>query len=94
MIEHMESKRDKSNMKTSERVVRIETTLTFAMQRLEDIAKRIDGVDDKLSEHYITKNEFDAKFGPVKNLVYGLVSTVLTTVLIALLSYVFVSARS
>ena len=40
---------------------------------------------DKMSDHYVTKEEFT----PVKNLVYGLVSTILLSAFGAILSLIY-----
>lgn len=55
----------------------IETKLDFIQRDISDIKKRLD-------DNYVTKQEFD----PVKRIVYGLVTLVLTAVVVALIALV------
>lgn len=50
------------------------------------LKKGIDKLDAKLSDNYITKEEFY----PIKRVVYGLVGLIVTTVAIAILSGVII----
>ena len=52
----------------------------------KDILEKIDGIDEKLDKAFVTKIEFT----PVKNVVYGLVGLLLTTVVVALVRLVLI----
>jgi hypothetical protein len=49
---------------------------------------KIDEMNDKMDEKFVTQDEFRAKFDPISKLVYGIVGLILTTVVGALLSVV------
>ena len=51
---------------------------------IEYIKKAIEAIDDKLNENFVTKVEFD----PVRRLVYGVVSLILISVILAILALV------
>ena len=52
----------------------------------ETIFKKLDCIDDKLNELFVTKDEFT----PVKNVVYGMVGLVLTAVAGALIRLIII----
>lgn len=88
----MTSKTNKEN-RNREKLLVIETTMKYVNEKLDNIEKKIDTISRRQEEEYITKEEFKTKFDPVKNIVYGLVSTVLVTVLGAVLSLVIINAK-
>ena len=51
---------------------------------MTDLKVSIKSVDDKMSQHYISRDEFE----PIKKIVYGLVTLILIGVVVALLSLV------
>lgn len=51
---------------------------------LEYIKEKLNAVDEKVSNNYVTKTEFD----PIKQIVYGLVSLILIAVVGALVALV------
>ena len=51
---------------------------------IEYIKKEIGEIKQLVSDHYVTKVEFD----PIKKIVYGLVALVLTTVFVGILALV------
>lgn len=51
---------------------------------VEYILKEVKEIKDLVSNHYVTKVEFD----PIKKIVYGLVALVLTTVFVGILALV------
>lgn len=52
--------------------------------KLDNVIEKLNSVDDKVSRHYVSKEEFD----PIKKIVYGLVSLILIAVVGALLALV------
>lgn len=52
--------------------------------KLDNVIEKLNSVDDKVSQHYVSKEEFD----PIKKIVYGLVSLILIAVVGALLALV------
>lgn len=80
-----------SSIKNGERLVKIETTMKYVNEKLSNIEKKIDDIAIKQENEYLTKDEFETKFAPVKTIVYGLVSIVLVTVLGAILSIVIIN---
>lgn len=61
-----------------------EIKLAVIQNDLTYIKDKLNAVDTKVSSHYVSKEEF----GPIKNLVYGLVGLILVAVVGALLSLV------
>lgn len=65
-----------------------ETKLAVLQNDISYIKEKIRTVDDKVSNSYVTKEEFDAKFGPVQKIVYGLVGVILLAVFGAIINIV------
>lgn len=61
-----------------------ETKLAVVQTDVSYIKEKINAVDQKLSSHYVTKEEFE----PIKKIVYGLVSLILIAVVGALVALV------
>ena len=61
-----------------------ETKLAVMDTKLDNVIDRLFTLDDKVSKHYVSKEEFD----PIKKIVYGLVSLILIAVVGALLALV------
>jgi hypothetical protein len=61
-----------------------ETKLAVMDTKLDNVIDRLGTLDDKVSKHYVSKEEFD----PIKKIVYGLVSLILIAVVGALLALV------
>lgn len=53
-------------------------------QKVTTIEESVRNIESKLEGHYVTKEEFD----PVKRIVYGIVTLMLTAVIVALLAVV------
>jgi hypothetical protein len=64
----------------------IETKLAVLANDMNYIRRTLDQVDNKISTHYVSKEEFE----PIKRIVYGLVGLILVAVVGALLSLVVV----
>lgn len=65
-----------------------ETKLAVIQTDLTYIKEKLNAVDQKVSTHYVSKEEFE----PIKKIVYGLVSLILIAVVGALVALV-VGAR-
>lgn len=61
-----------------------ETKLAVMQNTLDYISKRVDGIDTKVSSHYVSKEEFE----PIRKIVYGMVSLILIAVVGALVALV------
>ena len=61
-----------------------ETKLAVIQTDLTYIKEKLNAVDNKVSSHYVSKEEFD----PIKKIVYGLVSLILVAVVGALVALV------
>lgn len=61
-----------------------ETKLAVIQTDLTYIKEKLNAVDNKVSSHYVSKEEFE----PIKKIVYGLVSLILTAVVGALIAIV------
>lgn len=61
-----------------------ETKFALIQQDLGYVRKQLDTIDSKVSNHYVSKEEFD----PIKKIVYGLTGLILVAVVGALLSLV------
>lgn len=55
---------------------------------LINIKSDIEHINSKLDASYITRVEFEATIGPMKNLFYGVIGLILTTVVAAVLAMV------
>jgi len=53
-------------------------------QKVTTIESTVQNIQEKLEGHYVTKEEFD----PIKKVVYGMVTLILTSVLAALLAFI------
>lgn len=69
----------------------IQKDVSFINEKIDDQNKKFDGVNDrlvsidnKLSSHYVSKDEFE----PIKKVVYGLVGLILVAVVGAIVSLV------
>jgi hypothetical protein len=56
-------------------------------QSVSDLDRKIDSMEHQMKLEFITKNEFE----PIRKLVYGLVSLVLTAVVLALIAQVVIN---
>lgn len=56
------------------------TNMAVAIEKISNIEVKVSNIDSKLERDYVTKEAFT----PVKNLVYGLVSLIMTMVVAAL----------
>ena len=65
-----------------------EIDIAVIASRLSGIEKKIDEISDKLDADYLTRREFEAKFGPIQKLVFGFVAVALTAVVGAILALV------
>lgn len=61
-----------------------ETKLAVIQTDLTYIKEKLNAVDNKVSSHYVSKEEFE----PIKKIVYGLVSLILVAVVGALVALV------
>ena len=61
-----------------------ETKLAVIQTDLTYIKEKLNAVDNKVSSHYVSKEEFE----PIKRIVYGLVSLILVAVVGALIAIV------
>lgn len=61
-----------------------ETKLAVIQTDLTYIKEKLNAVDNKVSSHYVSKEEFE----PIKKIVYGLVSLILIAVVGALIAIV------
>lgn len=61
-----------------------ETKLAVIQNDLTYIKEKLNAVDNKVSSHYVSKEEFE----PIKKIVYGLVSLILVAVVGALVALV------
>lgn len=61
-----------------------ETKLAVIQTDLTYIKEKLNAVDNKVSSHYVSKEEFE----PIKKIVYGLVSLILVAVVGALIAIV------
>lgn len=53
-----------------------ETQLAVLQTDITYIKEKLNGIDNKVSSHYVSKEEFE----PIKKIVYGLVSLILIAV--------------
>jgi len=60
------------------------TNLAVISNDIGYIKDRVEKIDEKLEKDYVTHQEF----GPIKSIVYGMVSLILTSVVIALIALV------
>jgi hypothetical protein len=61
-----------------------QTKIALIQKDVEYIKEKVDGVDQKVSTHYVSREEFE----PIKKIVYGLVGLILAAVVGALISLV------
>jgi uncharacterized membrane-anchored protein len=61
-----------------------ETKLAVLDTKLDNVIEKLNSVDQKVTAHYVSKEEFD----PVKKIVYGLVTLILIAVVGALVALV------
>lgn len=65
-----------------------EVQIALINQSLKNIESKVNNMDTKLDSNFITKDEFEAKFSPVRNVVYGMVGIILLAVVTALVALV------
>jgi hypothetical protein len=61
-----------------------DTKIALIQQDISYMKDKLDGVDAKISTHYVSREEFE----PIKKIVYGMVGLVLVAVVGALVSLV------
>ena len=61
-----------------------ETKIALIQQDMGYVKDKLDSVDQKISLHYVSREEFE----PIKKIVYGMVGLILVAVVGALLSLV------
>jgi tetrahydromethanopterin S-methyltransferase subunit G len=61
-----------------------ETKIALIQQDISYMKDKLDNVDQKISTHYVSREEFE----PIKKIVYGMVGLVLVAVVGALISLV------
>lgn len=61
-----------------------QTKIALIQQDISYMKDKLDGVDQKISTHYVSREEFE----PIKKIVYGMVGLILTAVVGALISLV------
>jgi tetrahydromethanopterin S-methyltransferase subunit G len=61
-----------------------ETRMAILQNDIGYIKKQLDSIDNKVSNHYVSKEEFE----PIKKIVYGLVGLILVGVVGAMVSLV------
>jgi len=61
-----------------------ETKFALIQQQMSYMTKQLDTIDNKVSTHYVTREEFE----PIKKIVYGLVGLILVAVVGAVVSLV------
>lgn len=66
-----------------------ETKLAVIQTDLTYIKEKLNAVDNKVSSHYVSKEEFE----PIKKIVYGLVSLILIAVVGAMVALVVGGAK-
>ena len=59
-------------------------SIALLNQKVDYVIEKVTKIEDKLDGDYVTREEFD----PIKKVVYGLVSLILTAVVVALISLV------
>lgn len=62
----------------------METQIAVIATKVETIEQTVSNIEQKMEGHYVTKEEFD----PIKKITYGVVSIILTTVIVGLLALV------
>lgn len=62
--------------------------LVDSIARIDERTRQIMTDMSELKNNSITRNEFEAKFGPVRMIAYGLVGLLLTSVVVAILQMV------
>lgn len=61
-----------------------ETDIKLIAKDVDYLRKAVDNIDDKISDHYITRIEFD----PIKRAVYGVIGLIVAGVITALIALV------
>lgn len=64
--------------------IKLESDIALQAKDIEYIKEKVKHIDDKLTSSYVTRNEFV----PIKNIVYGMVGTILLAVLGALMTLI------
>ena len=60
------------------------TKIALMQQDMSYVKNKLDSVDQKISTHYVSREEFE----PIKKIVYGMVALILISVVGALISLV------
>lgn len=66
------------------KIALIQKDVGYMKDKFDEVKEQLNGMDTRLSSHYITKEEFE----PVKKIVYGLVGVILLAVVGAVVSLV------
>lgn len=74
-----------------EQFAAIESDLRWITKTLEKIERNIDKQPADAALLYVTKAEFEAKLAPLQRVVYGLVTLILSAVVMAAISQVLIS---
>lgn len=61
------------------------------MTQMKNVGEDVGDLKRALYTDYLTKSEFEAKFEPVKRLVYGAAGLILTAVILAILGWIIVT---
>ena len=68
-------------MQEETRLIKLETCMNNIEKRFDKLEAKFDGFLDKLESKYVSKLEFK----PIQKLVYGMVGTILTAVLLSVI---------
>ena len=77
--------KQKTNNDLSTQVNSLNTKVEVLLEKMTNVDKKTDIIDDKLSKDYATKEWVDLEYGQTKKFVLGLVTLVLTAVGLALI---------
>jgi thiosulfate reductase cytochrome b subunit len=74
----------------SREVQRITTEQIYDLvdRKTGELRKDMQSLETKIDGHFLTKEEFEAKFNPIQKLVYGVVTIVGTAVIGAIMTFV------
>jgi hypothetical protein len=57
-------------------------------QTRKELSDKIERVNEKLEEQYVTRKEFEAEIAPIKRVVYGALGVILTAVITGVVALV------
>lgn len=66
----------------------VETKVELALDQLRRVREDLKIIQTKMDSNFITRVEYNADMGPIKKMVYGLISLVVTSVVVAMVSLV------